>query len=53
MATLGTIATAFLPETLNKKLPDNIRDAKYFGINQKFWSFFQKSSADSQHARLN
>jgi hypothetical protein len=53
MATLGTIATAFLPETLNRKLPDNIKDAKYFGLNQKFWSFFQEASADSQRMRVN
>jgi hypothetical protein len=53
MAVLGTIATAFLPETLNKKLPDNIKDAKYFGINQEFWSFFQESSANSQRRHFN
>jgi hypothetical protein len=53
VAVLGTIATAFLPETLNKKLPDNIKDAKYFGINQEFWSFFQESSADSQQRHFN
>ncbi|PNF18176.1 hypothetical protein B7P43_G01824 [Cryptotermes secundus] len=53
MASLGTIATAFLPETLNRKLPDNIKDAKYFGLNQKFWSFFQEASADPQRMRVN
>ena len=53
VAILATIATAFLPETLNRKLPDNIQDAKYFGRNQKFWSFFHTFSADTQDSCLN
>jgi hypothetical protein len=46
VAILATVTTAFLPETLNKKLPENIKDAKYFGNNQKFWTFFHKCCAD-------
>jgi len=52
-AVLATVTTAFLPETLNKKLPENIKDAKYFGNNQKFWSFFRHCSADKHDKCLN
>jgi hypothetical protein len=47
VAILATVTTAFLPETLNKKLPENIKDAKYFGNNQKFWTFCHKCCADN------
>jgi uncharacterized membrane protein len=53
VAILATITTAFLPETLNKKLPENIKDAKYFGIDQKFWTFFHKCTPDKHDKCLN
>jgi len=28
-----------LPETLNKKLPETLQDARDFGKDQKYWSF--------------
>jgi hypothetical protein len=53
VAIIATVTTSFLPETLNKKLPENLKDAKYFGNNQKFWTFFRKSSADKHERCLN
>lgn len=53
VAILATITTAFLPETLNRKLPENIKDAKYFGNNQKFWTFSPKYSVDTQNRCFN
>nr|CAD7424296.1 unnamed protein product [Timema monikensis] len=38
MALLGSVLSAFLPETLNVKLPETLYDAQHFGDNQKFWS---------------
>jgi len=36
----GTVASAFLPETLHQRLPDTVEDAEeFFGREQKFWSF--------------
>jgi hypothetical protein len=52
-AVLATITTTFLPETLNKKLPENLKDAKYFGNNHKFWDFFHKCSAGKHNKCLN
>jgi hypothetical protein len=53
VAVLATVTASFLPETLHKKLPENIKDAKYFGNNQKFWTFFHKCSADKHDRCLN
>jgi hypothetical protein len=53
VAIVATITTSFVPETLNKKLPESIKDAKYFGNNQKFWTFFHKCSADKHPRCLN
>jgi hypothetical protein len=53
VAVLATVTTAFLPETLNKKLPETLKDAKYFGNNQKFWTFFHKCSAVKRDKCLN
>jgi hypothetical protein len=53
VAILATVTTAFLPETLNNKLPENLKDAKYFGNNQKFWNFFHKCSAGKHDKCLN
>ncbi|KAK6631354.1 hypothetical protein RUM44_005880 [Polyplax serrata] len=39
MILIGFSCSVFLPETLNKKLPETLEDAKAFGKNQKFWSF--------------
>ncbi|XP_069687214.1 organic cation transporter protein-like isoform X1 [Periplaneta americana] len=52
MALLGTAVSSFLPETLNKKLPDNIKDAKYFGRNEKYWSFCKKSSEGESYTNF-
>nr|CAD7588044.1 unnamed protein product [Timema genevievae] len=38
MALLGSVLSAFLPETLNVKLPETLYDAQHFGDDQKFWS---------------
>ena len=42
LALLGTLASMFLPETLNHKLPETVDEAQDFGKNQKFWSFRPK-----------
>jgi hypothetical protein len=53
VAILATVTTTFLPETVNQKLPENLKDAKYFGNNQKFWTFFRRRSADKGDKCLN
>uniref|UniRef100_A0A1A9VVB9 Major facilitator superfamily (MFS) profile domain-containing protein n=1 Tax=Glossina austeni TaxID=7395 RepID=A0A1A9VVB9_GLOAU len=35
---LGAIGAAFLPETLHKKLPDTMEEARQFGKQEKFFS---------------
>ena len=35
----GFIATLFLPETLDRKLPETIEEASSFGAKDKFFSF--------------
>ncbi|XP_065367629.1 organic cation transporter 1-like [Calliphora vicina] len=35
---LATIGALFLPETLHKKLPDTMEEARQFGVNDKFFS---------------
>ena len=35
----GTIAVAFLPETVGATLPETLEDASEFGINDKFFSY--------------
>jgi OCT family organic cation transporter-like MFS transporter 4/5 len=39
MAFVGLISSAFLPETLDQKLPETIEEAVEFGKDEKFWSF--------------
>ncbi|RZC39744.1 organic cation transporter 1 [Asbolus verrucosus] len=38
LAVLGGISGIFLPETLNKKLPETVSEAEQFGADQKLWS---------------
>ncbi|KAM7363072.1 carcinine transporter-like isoform 2-T5 [Cochliomyia hominivorax] len=35
---IGAVGDLFLPETLHKKLPDTMEEARQFGINDKFFS---------------
>ena len=35
----GFVATLFLPETLDRKLPETIEEASSFGVKDKFFSF--------------
>jgi hypothetical protein len=39
MAMFGVVFAAFLPETLNKDLPETVEDSERFGLDQKFWSW--------------
>ena len=39
LSIIGMAASAFLPETLNQKLPETLEDASNFGKDDKFWSF--------------
>lgn len=36
---IGAICTSFMPETLGCALPETIKDASTFGINDKYFSF--------------
>lgn len=44
---IGMIVSAFLPETLNQKLPETIEDANRFGKGVRFWSLFPKPRSKS------
>ena len=35
----GFVSTLFLPETLDRKLPETIEEASSFGVKDKFFSF--------------
>ncbi|XP_037954134.1 carcinine transporter-like [Teleopsis dalmanni] len=35
---IGAIGASFLPETLHKKLPDTLEEARLFGRHDKYWS---------------
>ena len=34
----GAVSTSFLPETMNKKLPETLEDANKFGQNEGYFS---------------
>ncbi|XP_071441641.1 carcinine transporter-like [Hetaerina americana] len=36
---VGAVASSFLPETLNEKLPETLAEAQHFGRGQRYWSF--------------
>lgn len=40
--TLGIVTGIFLPETLNMKLAETLKDAHAFGADQKLWSVSKK-----------
>jgi hypothetical protein len=42
MTLAGTLSALFLPETLHQNLPNTIREAKSFGMNQSFWHLPKK-----------
>ncbi|CAG0924710.1 unnamed protein product, partial [Notodromas monacha] len=39
MSMVGVVFAAFLPETLNKDLPETVEDSETFGLDQTFWSW--------------
>ncbi|XP_044258054.1 beta-alanine transporter isoform X1 [Tribolium madens] len=39
LAAAGAIFGMFIPETLNEKLPESIREAEEFGADQRVWAF--------------
>jgi OCT family organic cation transporter-like MFS transporter 4/5 len=42
MTLTGVFSSLFLPETLHQNLPNTIREAKSFGMNQNFWHLPKK-----------
>uniref|UniRef100_T1P920 Sugar (And other) transporter n=1 Tax=Musca domestica TaxID=7370 RepID=T1P920_MUSDO len=52
---IGAIAALFLPETLHKKLPDTMEEARNFGIHDKFFSLPKAppATADETTEKLN
>jgi hypothetical protein len=42
MTLTGVLSSLFLPETLHQNLPNTIREAESFGINQSFWHLPKK-----------
>ncbi|XP_067629935.1 carcinine transporter-like isoform X2 [Eurosta solidaginis] len=48
---VGGIGALFLPETLHKKLPDTMEDARNFGKNDKFFSL-PKTPSIKKHRRI-
>ncbi|KAI4492203.1 hypothetical protein M0802_009893 [Mischocyttarus mexicanus] len=47
---LGGLLTLFLPETLDKDLPQTLEDGENFGLNQKIWDVpcFSKKSREEE-----
>ncbi|XP_073817563.1 organic cation transporter 1 [Musca autumnalis] len=53
---IGAVAALFLPETLHKKLPDTMEEARNFGIHDKFFSLPKAppaNAADETTEKLN
>lgn len=46
---ISGVLFSFIPETLNRKLPQSINDAEVFGDNMKFWSLAKKKPKDSNN----
>jgi len=42
LSIFGSIASAFLPETLRQRLPETVEEANNYGKGIKFWSFLPK-----------
>ncbi|XP_023309184.2 carcinine transporter-like [Lucilia cuprina] len=43
---ISSVGTLFLPETLHKKLPDTMEEARQFGVNDKFFSLPKAPAAN-------
>ncbi|XP_059219561.1 carcinine transporter [Stomoxys calcitrans] len=52
---IGAVGALFLPETLHKKLPDTMEEARNFGIHDKFFSLPKAppANADETTEKLN
>ncbi|XP_049859969.1 solute carrier family 22 member 7-like isoform X2 [Schistocerca gregaria] len=53
VVTLATsILMSFLPESLNEKLPETLKDASTYGCDQKFWSLPRRRPSISERDTL-